>query len=885
MAESKSLQYLGIDKPLLPYISYTSPINESPHFIQGSQNLLASQIGYVEKRPGFSTQVETILSSVYGEINRIFTWRRWAGSFFIMLSSSTPTVTTVWKLEVGVDSSFVSIWNSSGTSAPPYDFIVSDNFCFFGNATEGNMRKFDGTKVSKWGCDSPLTAPDFALTAGTLPPGLVFGPTITGTPTVAGTFSITLTITDSVGTTASQTLTLTIEPNQLQITSSTTLAIATQGTPYSSFIATRGSAPPITWTLTSGALPLGLGLNTSTGEISGTPTTPGNSSFIVSVSDTSGHTDSKGFSLFVNSSTVTITPGPGLLTHGNQFIPYSQTFVGSLGTGPYTFSLINGGLTQGLSLSSAGVLSGTPTVGGASFFTIRMADSASHVVEAAYSLVIDPAALTIFTTSLPDAMVGVPYSTGIGDGGGSPPYTLLYTAGAITAQSGYVWGYTYTTEYGNESNMSPLSDVSSLFTDQDVNVTVIASSDTQVNGINIYRSTDGGSQDPAIMRIVTSLPNVTTTYTDSTPDIFLGNQTGPAFLTNTPPSPMKGFIWSNGRIHGSINATQYYTGLEEISNGIAEECVPSGLDGNYYKWPAEVGGLAATPNGVDVGLSSQYWQISGDSLDTFRKALLVDKVGTRNPNNVISVGTTVFWIDTSKQIWSSTDGEIGEPIRTDLMNIDMAQTFITYHKSKLYNWLCVLDALNSKLLIYDLDLDQWNTPWSVPGMTCVFSGETTSGNIQLLGAFSTGHVMQITPGTYMDDGNLYSESMKTNLLPLMPFRSTTQRNHEDAADLQQFEIEINADGNRNPYLPDYFAAIYDDDPTVSIQNDYNELTANLAPMPFGAAGVPQGKTLQAWSYKADSMSEPCIRTAFWIQWNESENPWKLYSFDLAWINS
>lgn len=884
MAESKSLQYLGIDKPLLPYISYTSPINESPHFIQGSQNLLASQIGYIEKRPGFSTPAESVLTSVTGTINRIFTWRRWAGSFFIMLSSSTPSSVTVWKLEVGIDNSFSSIWTSTAINQSPYDFIVSDNFCFFGNATDGNMRKYDGTKVTKWGCDAPLTAPDFALTTGSLPAGLTFGAgTITGAPSVPGTYTITANVTDASGATSSQVLTLTILPTQLDITANTTLPIATQGTAYSISIGIRGFTPPVTYALTAGALPAGLSLNPTSGAITGTPSAPGNTSFTIRVTDATTATKTAGFSIFVNSPGVTISPN--VVAGGTQNSAYSQTLSGVGGTGPYTFSVINGGLPPGLALSTAGVISGTPTVPGIRTLTIRMADAGTNVVEFVYTITIFPLSLTIFTTSLPDAMVGVAYSQNIVVAGGSTPYTFTFTAGAITAQTGYVWGYTYTTQYGHESNMSPLSDLSGLFTDQDVNVNLTASSDTQVNGINVYRTTDGGAQDPAIMRLVASLTNTTTTYTDSTPDIFLGNQTGPAFLTNTPPPPMRGFIWSNGRIHGSINAIQYYTGLEEISNGIAEECVPSGLDGNYYKWPAEVGGLAATPNGVDVGLSSQYWQISGDSLDTFRKALLVDKVGTRNPNNVISVGTTVFWIDTSKQIWSSTDGEIGEPIRTDLMNIDMSQTFITYHKSKLYNWLCVLDALNAKLLIYDLDLDQWNTPWSVPGMTCIFSGETTSGNIQLLGAFSTGHVMQITPNTYADDSKLYSEAMRTNLLPLMPFRSTTQRNHEDAADLQQFEIEINADGNRNPYLPDYFAAIYDDDPTVAVQDDYNDLTGNLAPMPFGAAGVPKGKAMQAWSYKADSMSEPCIRTAFWIQWNQSQNPWKLYSFDLAWINS
>ena len=55
--------------------------------------------------------------------------------------------------------------------------------------------------------------------------------------------------------------------------------------------------------------------------------------------------------------------------------PYSTTFVASQGAGGYTFSVIAGTLPAGLALSAVGVLSGTPTVYGASQFTVQVADS------------------------------------------------------------------------------------------------------------------------------------------------------------------------------------------------------------------------------------------------------------------------------------------------------------------------------------------------------------------------------------------------------------------------------------------------------------------------------------------------------------------------------
>jgi hypothetical protein len=57
------------------------------------------------------------------------------------------------------------------------------------------------------------------------------------------------------------------------------------GAAYSSTCPASGGTAPYTYSILSGALPAGLTLNTATGEISGTPTTKGTSSFIVQVTD------------------------------------------------------------------------------------------------------------------------------------------------------------------------------------------------------------------------------------------------------------------------------------------------------------------------------------------------------------------------------------------------------------------------------------------------------------------------------------------------------------------------------------------------------------------------------------------------------------------------
>jgi hypothetical protein len=56
--------------------------------------------------------------------------------------------------------------------------------------------------------------------------------------------------------------------------------------------------------------------------------------------------------------------------------PYSVTLSASGGVLPYTWSVSSGALPAGLSLSPAGVISGTPTAQGTSSFTVAVTDSA-----------------------------------------------------------------------------------------------------------------------------------------------------------------------------------------------------------------------------------------------------------------------------------------------------------------------------------------------------------------------------------------------------------------------------------------------------------------------------------------------------------------------------
>ena len=89
----------------------------------------------------------------------------------------------------------------------------------------------------------------------------------------------------------------------------------------------------------------------------------------------------------VNIGTVTLTVNPATLPAAVVGRPYSQTVVGSGGTAPYTFSITAGALPPGLTLNGVtGVISGTPTSGGAVSFTVQALDVNGNIGSRAYSL-------------------------------------------------------------------------------------------------------------------------------------------------------------------------------------------------------------------------------------------------------------------------------------------------------------------------------------------------------------------------------------------------------------------------------------------------------------------------------------------------------------------
>ncbi|QSQ28505.1 putative Ig domain-containing protein [Pyxidicoccus parkwayensis] len=188
-----------------------------------------------------------------------------------------------------------------------------------------------------------------------------------GTPSSAGTTSGQVRISDVNGRTGSRDFSLTTYLLPTVTTSS--LPEGRGGQSYSASLLASGGKGQLTWSIASGSLPMGLDL-TSTGSISGIPTS-GTSSFTARVTDVNGRFAERSFTLTVYLPPLVTTTS---LPDAVKSQPYSTTLTATNGRAPLTWSF-TGSLPAGLSLSSSGILSGTPTSTGSSSFSVTVKDA------------------------------------------------------------------------------------------------------------------------------------------------------------------------------------------------------------------------------------------------------------------------------------------------------------------------------------------------------------------------------------------------------------------------------------------------------------------------------------------------------------------------------
>src|ERR1035441_7949178 len=342
--------------------------------------------------------------------------------------SGTPTVNGTFSYTVTITDKDgnVGTSNCSVTVNPP-----PTTTCAVITAIQG-VAITPVTMTGSGGAGGPYT---FSATG--LPAGITMstGGTISGTPTVSGTFSYTVTVTDKAGNTGTLNCSVTVNPPP-----SATCAVITaiQGVAITPVTMTGSGGAGGPYTFSATGLPAGITMSTG-GTISGTPTVNGTFNYTVTVTDKSGNTGTLNCS-------VTVAPPPtatcAVITavQGVAITPVTMTGSGGAG-GPYTFSA--SGLPAGITMSSSGTISGTPTVSGTFSYTVTVKDSAGNTGTLNCSVTVNPPVSATCVSITAVQGVAITPVTMIASGGVGGPYTFTATglpAGITMSSTGTISG-------------------------------------------------------------------------------------------------------------------------------------------------------------------------------------------------------------------------------------------------------------------------------------------------------------------------------------------------------------------------------------------------------------------------------------------------------------
>ena len=286
--------------------------------------------------------------------------------------SGTPNVAGTFPVTVSVTD------NAGFSGSTSFTWTITNTVSVTNPGAQDNVSGSSITPLQIVASDSLNSVTLSYSDNGTLPAGLSIDPSsgvISGTPTTAGTSSVTITVTDSenfaaqvtFNWTITNTVSVTNPGNQSDVSGSAITPVAAPASDSSSVATVSYGAT---------GLPPGLGIDSSSGTISGTPTTAGSYSVQVTATDNAGFSGSASFSWTVTN-TVSVT-NPGAQTHVSGSAISPLHIAASDSSSVATLSYGATGLPPGLAINaSTGVISGSPTTGGSYSVTVTATDNAS----------------------------------------------------------------------------------------------------------------------------------------------------------------------------------------------------------------------------------------------------------------------------------------------------------------------------------------------------------------------------------------------------------------------------------------------------------------------------------------------------------------------------
>lgn len=314
----------------------------------------------------------------------------------------------------------------AGTHTPPPTSAVTISVTP-GNTTvlSGNSQQFTATvtntanQASTWWASAGKISANGMFTA----------------PTVTSNTPVTITAVSQADSSKQATAKLIVTPAGLPLAVQTSaLPSATAGSSYLEALIASGGEAPYHWSLTAGALPAGIQIESTSGAIGGTASASGSFSFTVVATDAVSHTASRQLTLTVSSQIPPLSVQTSSLPNATAGTSYLGNLAATGGEAPYHWSVTAGALPEGIQLNAtSGAISGTPSASGSFSFTVLATDSASHTATRALALGVakQSVPLAVQTSTLPDATAGTAYLQTLAASGGQTPYQWNVTAGSL----------------------------------------------------------------------------------------------------------------------------------------------------------------------------------------------------------------------------------------------------------------------------------------------------------------------------------------------------------------------------------------------------------------------------------------------------------------------
>lgn len=351
------------------------------------------------------------------------------------------------------------------------------------------------------------------------------------------------------------------------------------------------------------------------------------------------------------------------------------------------------------------------------------------------------------------------------------------SAHAVTVLNSWIYTYTYVKVSGQETDQAPLQtnpdaspSASGPFTNKIPDMNVVGLADTtEYPFINIYRTTDGGGSFFFLHQIANTGAGTIdfkdkflasgSGNADPVPDAGLDTRhQAPSTTSNSPPPTVapplvtgtddiqgcSKVVTYAARIWYGINEYLFYSGNEEIDEGVPEECFPSGeATPNFFRMTSGITNMIPTPDGLLVMTRRDTTLIQGTSRATFNPRILLDSMGAA-PNQHRAACTA-----SSLQAWLTHDyriavinGQSFSVVSNPLGNIFKlaadagAQIDMQYWTQSDKEYLIVAcerkdDTTQTQWFVYDMDRarrvgdDFWFTPWQVRS-TAIAAGASSA---------------------------------------------------------------------------------------------------------------------------------------------------------------